>query len=219
MNNIETTMAAAAQAAENVGDALAELAEELAAPPAVTLDELDSMDMTIFYSDEEKAARPEWRITDDSCADWALQKIREEREELNRIRELAAEQMARIDMKLAAAERRYENGTNFLTAKLAEYFNTVPHKKTKTTESYRLLSGTLKMKLGGTTMKQDDEKLLEYLKSSGNEDMIAIAEKPKWGEFKKRLSIIAGQVVDASTGEIVEGVEIVQNPDKFTVDI
>lgn len=213
MSNFEEIVKAAAFAD------CAEEPAELPQAPAATLDDLESMDMTIFYSDEEKAERPAWRITDDSCADWAIQRIKEEREELNRIRELAAEQMARIDMKLAAAERRYENGTNFLTARLAEYFETVPHKKTKTQLSYRLLSGTLKKKLGSMAMKQDDEKLLEYLKTTGNEDMITVTEKPKWGEFKKRLEIVAGQIVDTETGEFVEGVEIVQNPDKFTVDV
>ena len=120
---------------------------------------------------------------------------------------------------MQAAEKRCENGTAWLTSKLAEYFSTVPHKKTKTTESYRLLSGTLKMKLGGVSMKQDDEKLLEYLKASGNTDMIKTTEAPKWGEFKKRLEIIGGAVVDGTTGEIVEGVEVIEKPDTFTVEV
>lgn len=105
---------------------------------------------------------------------------------------VAVAQIQRIEEKVAAAERRCENGTRFLTGKLAEYFETVPHKKTKTKESYRLLSGSLTKKLGGTQMKQDDEKLLEYLKASGNEDMIKVTEKPAWGEFKKRLVIMGG---------------------------
>ena len=206
MNNIETMAEAAAQVEQQEA-------------PAVTLDELEDLNMEAFAYQEAPEGKGDWRIADDSCADWAVRKIAEEKAELNRIKELAAEQVARIEMKLAAAERRYENGTSYLTAKLAEYFETVPHKKTKTQLSYRLLSGTLKKKLGSMGMKQDDEKLLEYLKTTGNEDMITITEKPKWGEFKKRLEIVAGQIVDTETGEFVEGVEIVQNPDKFTVDI
>ena len=167
--------------------------EEQPEPPAVTLDDLECMDMTIFYQEDEKAERPAWRITDDGCADWAVRKIAEEREELNRIKELAEAQIARIEEKVAAAERSYENGTNFFTNKLAEYFETVPHKKTKTKHSYRLLSGTLTKKIGGVSMKQDDAKLLEYLKASGNEDLIKITESPKWGEFKKRLEIMGGK--------------------------
>lgn len=104
-------------------------------------------------------------------------------------------------------------------AELAEYFETVPHKTTKTKHSYRLLSGTLVKKIGGSTMKQDDDTLLAYLKASGNEDMIQNTEKPKWGEFKKRLEIVGGQIVDKTTGELVEGVQIIEKPDTFTVDV
>ena len=112
-----------------------------------------------------------------------------------------------------------KTGTRFLTGKLAEYFETVPHKTTKTKHSYRLLSGTLVKKIGGRTMKQDDDALLAYLKASDNEDMIQTTEKPKWGEFKKRLEIVGGQIVDKTTGELVEGVQIIEKPDTFTVDV
>ena len=197
-----------------------EAPEALSDPPAVTLDELDELDMDSFgRSETDEGPRPAWRITDDGCADWAVRKIAEEKAELDRIKRLADEQIQKIEEKVAAAERRFQNGTGFLTGKLAEYFQTVPHKTTKTKHSYRLLSGTLTLKLGGTQLKQNDDKLLDYLKASGNGDMIQTVEKPKWGEFKKRLQIVGASVVDSTTGEIVEGVEIISKPDTFTVDV
>lgn len=204
----------------------AEIKEATAAPtaepeaPAVTLDELEGMDMNMFDVEEtESAPHPVWRITDDGCADWACQKIAEEKAELDRITSLADSQIEKIQQRVEAAQRRYENGTRFLTGKPAEYFETVPHKTTKTKHSYRLLSGTLVKKIGGRTMKQDDDALLAYLKASDNEDMIQTTEKPKWGEFKKRLEIVGGQIVDKTTGELVEGVQIIEKPDTFTVDV
>lgn len=217
--NEQVGTAATAAIEEQTESAEAQAAPEPEQLPAATLDELEGMDMEAFASQEQPEGPREWRIADDGAADWAVRKIAEERAELARIRELADEQIARIEEKLAAAERRCENGTRFLTAKLAEYFETVPHKTTKTKHSYRLLSGTLTKKLGGTTMKQNDEKLLEFLKASGNDDMIQTTEKPKWGEFKKRLEIMGGQIVDTLTGELVEGVELIEKPDTFSVDI
>ena len=185
---------------------------------SITLDELEGLSMEAL-AQEDAAESKEWRITDDACADWAVGKIAEERAERERIRALAEEQIARIEEKVAAAERRYENGTAFLTEKLAEYFDTVPHKTTKTKESYRLLSGTLTKKRGGLVMKQDNGKLLEFLKASGNADMIKTTEEPRWGEFKKRLEIKGEVIVDTLTGEIVDGVEIIEKPDSFSVDV
>lgn len=142
----------------------AEIKEATAVPttepeaPAVTLDELEGMDMNMFDAEEtESAPRPVWRITDDGCADWACRKIAEEKTELDRITALGESQIEKIQQRIDAAQRRYENGTRFLTGKLAEYFETVPHKTTKTKHSYRLLSGTLVKKIGGNTMKQDDD--------------------------------------------------------------
>lgn len=225
--NKETDQAATGTAAAGVTTeemlegvtAAAEATQEPEQLPAATLDELEGMDMEAFTSQEQPEGPREWRIADDGAADWAVRKIAEERAELERIKTLAEEQIARIEEKVAAAEKRCENGTRFLTAKLAEYFETVPHKQTKTKASYRLLSGTLTRKFGGTQMKQDDDKLLAFLKASGNEDMIQTTEKPKWGEFKKRLEIMGGQVVDTTTGELVEGVEIIEKPDTFSVDV
>ena len=192
-----TAASAAGIATDKAGKALAEAGAAMAAPaaqeepqaPAVTLDELESMD-AFELEETEDAPRPAWRITDDGCADWACRKIAEEKAELTRIRELAEAQIARIEEKVAAAERRFENGTRFLTSKLAEYFETVPHKTTKTKASYRLLSGTLTRKFGGASMEKDDDKLVEFLKASGKE-----------------------------TGEIVDGVKAIEKPDTFSVDV
>ena len=223
-----TAASAAGIATDKAGKALAEAGAAMAAPaaqeepqaPAVTLDELEGMDDALWTQDEaEDAPRPAWRITDDGCADWACRKIAEEKAELDRIRELADAQIQKIEEKVAAAERRFQNGTRFLTGKLAEYFETVPHKTTKTKASYRLLSGTLTRKFGGTTMKQDDEKLVQFLKGSGQLEFIKTEEKPRWGDFKKRLEIMGGSVVDKETGEIVEGVTVETKPDTFTVDV
>lgn len=184
----------------------------------VTMEDLEAMNMEAFAYQEEPEAPVKWKIADDGAADWAVQKIQAERAELARLEELAEAQIARIEEKVAAARKRCENGTRFLTGKLAEYFATVPHKKTKTQESYRLLSGTLKMKLGGVTMKQDDAALVEFLKASGQTEYIKITESPKWGDFKKRLEIQGTDVVDTETGEIVEGVRLIEKPDTFTVE-
>lgn len=223
-----TAASAAGITTDEAGKALAKAGAAMAAPaaqeepqaPAVTLDELEGMDDALWAQEEtEDAPRPAWRITDDGCADWACRKIAEEKAELDRIRELADAQIQKIEEKVAAAERRFQNGTRFLTGKLAEYFETVPHKTTKTKASYRLLSGTLTRKFGGTTMKQDDEKLVQFLKNSGQLEFIKTEEKPRWGDFKKRLEIMGGSVVDKETGEIVEGVTVETKPDTFTVDV
>lgn len=144
----KTTAALAAEQA----DAEAATTQEAELLPAATLDELEQVDLGTVAEGE----RAPFRITDDRCADWAIRKIADERSEYDRLKALADEQIAAINEKVAAARKRMENGTSYLTSCLADFFATVPHKETKTTEKYRLLSGTLTFKKGTTKTKLDE---------------------------------------------------------------
>lgn len=205
----------AVEAAENLAAGLAAVQQEEA--PAVTLEELEALTLPGDLP-EEAPAPHEFRIVDDGAADWALQKIATERRELDRIMELGKAQIAAVEEKLEAARRRCENNTAFLISKLGQYFDTVEHRKTKTQESYRLLSGTLILKRGKPKAEHDDEKLAEWLQANGYGQYIKPA--PKWGEVKELLNLEPGSVVTmAETGEVVDGVTVVQLPDTFDVKV
>lgn len=205
-------IAAEQQAAATEESSAAQQAEAL---PAATLEELEEFDIGSIADQEA----PRFRITDDRCADWAVRKIAEERAEYDRLKELADQQVAAITEKMEAAKRRLENGTSYLTSCLAEYFRTVPHKTTKTTEKYRLLSGTLTLKKGTVKATVDDAKLVPWLRENGYGDLVKVEESAKWGELKKLLAYTGEIATIQSTGEIVEGVTAYETPATFTVDI
>ena len=176
----KTTAALAAEQA----DAETTTTQEAELLPAATLDELEQVDLGIVAEGE----RAPFRITDDRCADWAIRKIADERIEYDRLKALADEQIAAINEKVAAARKRMENGTSYLTSCLADFFATVPHKETKTTEKYRLLSGTLTFKKGTTKTKLDETKLVPWLKANGYGVLVKVEESTRWADLKKLLS-------------------------------
>lgn len=189
--------------------------------PTITLEEIEAIDLPGDYEGDAAAdaGRPTFRIADDDCADWAIRKIAAERAERDRIVGLAKSQISRLQEQVERAERRYTQNTAFLTDRLADFFRGVPHRKTKTTEKYRLLSGTLTMKFGKPTAKPDDAKLVEWLKENGHADLVKVEEKAMWGDLKKLLSFTGDMAVIEATGEIVDGVAVEQSPDVFTVDL
>lgn len=211
-NKTNAAIAAEQQAAATEESSVVQQTEAL---PAATLEELEEFDIG-SVADQEA---PRFRITDDRCADWAVRKIAEERAEYDRLKELADQQVAAITEKMEAAKRRLENGTSYLTSCLAEYFRTVPHKTTKTTEKYRLLSGTLTLKKGTVKATVDDAKLVPWLRENGYGDLVKVEESAKWGELKKLLAYTGEIATIQSTGEIVEGVTAYETPATFTVDI
>ncbi len=194
----KTTAALAAEQA----DTEATTTQEAELLPAATLDELEQVDLGTVAEGE----RAPFRITDDRCADWAIRKI-------------ADEQIAAINEKVAAARKRMENGTSYLTSCLADFFATVPHKETKTTEKYRLLSGTLTFKKGTTKTKLDETKLVPWLKANGYGELVKVEESTRWADLKKLLSYTGDIATLTETGEIVEGVTVYETPGIFTVDV
>lgn len=196
----KTTAALAAEQA----DTEATTTQEAELLPAATLDELEQVDLGTVAEGE----RAPFRITDDRCADWAIRKIADERSEYDRLKALADEQIAAINEKVAAARKRMENGTSYLTSCLADFFATVPHKETKTTEKYRLLSGTLTFKKGTTKTKLDETKLVPWLKANGYGELVKVEESTRWADLKKLLSYTGDIATLTETGEIVEGVTV-----------
>lgn len=185
---------------------------------ALTLDMMDELTLPGDMDPDEEQQNQRWRIADDGCADWALKKIKLEKDEHDRIVELAEMEIARLKEQIERADRRYEQNTNFLTSMLAEFFETVPHKKSKTgTESYRLLNGQLVKKPAAFKMQPDDEKLVEWLREAGREDLIKVETKAMWGELKKQISLVGTVAMIEETGELVDGIDVVETPPAFSV--
>ena len=156
-------------------------------------------------------------INNDQLADWAVRKIREGRKELERLTMLGENQKAEIDYKIRHEEEKTLRGEKYLTGLLREYFEGVPHKATKTQESYKLLNGSLILKFPKVKMEKEDDTLVEYFRQNGMEEFIKVEEKPKWADFKKNLEIIDDAVVNTATGEIVDVVKLVEVDSEFSV--
>ena len=192
--------------------------EQIDEGEALTLDSIEDLTLPGDMELDSEQPRQRWRITDDGCADWALKKIKAEKDELERLTALADKEIARLKEQVEKAQRRYEQNTKFLTSMLAEFFKLVPHKKTKTgTESYRLLNGQLVMKPATVKIQPDDEKLVEWLRDAGHEDLIKVTTSPKWAELKKQITLVGSVAMIEATGEIVEGVSVTDEPAAFSV--
>lgn len=157
-------------------------------------------------------------IDSDEKADWALRKISEDQQEFERIKAIAESQIMELQMRIAQEQAKVESKTSFLKGCLRSYFETVPHKSTKTQESYRLLSGSLVKKVATQKIvRPDDEDLIKYLRDSGQDCMIRVEEKPAWADLKKNLQIIDGNVVDMSTGAIMDILKVEEVPEAFDI--
>ena len=157
-------------------------------------------------------------ITSDPAADNILKAVKTEEAERDRLVLLAETKKTELDGLIQFYKDRCESRTKHLKKALRRYFETVERREMKTMEKYELLSGTLVLKKPSEKMKVSNEaQLVDWLETSGKGEFVKVDKKPKWGELKRHLCCDSGHVVDSYTGEVVNGVEIEQTPEKFDV--
>ena len=150
-------------------------------------------------------------IDTDAKAGWALDKIREARADRDRWVEWYKAQIEKI-----TAQTDFD--TMNLERMLADYFATVPHKQTKTQESYALPGGKLVLKTQNPEFKRDDKTVIEWLKQNGGERYVKIEEKLDWSALKGDTAVFDGNIVNVD-GEIIPGIEVIEREAKFVVEV
>jgi len=188
------------------------------------------IDGTIEELEEDKT----FIIDSDEKAEWSIKKIAEERAEAQRLISVCQDAIRRYNDTIKKTEDTLESKTGYLTHQLQRYMGTVKAKESKTQKTYKLPSGTLKIKYQNPEYKRDEDKLLAWLKRHQMSEYIKTTESPQWGEFKKATKIQRDPIVDEESGELldytdyyvvdangykVEGVEVIEREPMFEVEI
>lgn len=151
-------------------------------------------------------------VDNDQKAEWAARKIREARQDTQKWTEY-------YERQLSAIRRANEDTEAYFAALLADYFETVPHKATKTQESYSLPSCKLVLKAQQPEFNRDEAVLCDYLDKKGRDDLVKITRRADWAALKKMLKVMEdGTCVDAD-GEVVEGVQAFSRQPEFKIEM
>ena len=162
-----------------------------------------------------------WSIEDDLTADWTVGKIRDIERSIDRQEEIARQWISYYQGQIEALEEKRRKQTSFLRGCLAQYFEHVERRKTKTgIEKYDLLSGRLVRKPATQKIvKASEEELITWCAASGQSRFIKRIEKVDWAGLKKKLTIIGDEVVDSQSGEVVAGCAVEDVPEEFKVEV
>jgi phage host-nuclease inhibitor protein Gam len=168
---------------------------------------------------ENEEQREGWKITDDSSADWALDKIREAQAEYRRFEMVVNDKIGQLKEALEIEKERMEKEVGFFEYKLMEYFQKVPHKATKTQEVYKLPSGRLMKKYRAPKIVRDDDKLVEWLEKNQMLELVKIKKSADWATLKKETEIVGERVISKNTGEVIAGVTAIEQNPEFLVEV
>lgn len=162
-------------------------------------------------SEIERVESDGFVIDTDAKAEWALKKIAEARADRDRW-------VAWYTDKIAEIKAQTDFDTLNLEHMLEEYFATVPHKKTKTQESYKLPGGKLVLKTQNPEYNRDDARVIDWLKKNGQAQFVKVEEKLDWAALKGATAVFDGHIV-TEDGEIIDGVEVINRDAKFVVEV
>mgnify|MGYP001455421917 CR=1 FL=1 len=160
--------------------------------------------------------KPERFIIDnDKKADWAIEKIKDERAEFDRLKKIALDRIAELNQRVKDLQERTERRTGNLKALLMDYMQTVkPTKQTKTQTQYELLSGKLVMKKQQPLYERDEAALLAWAEQTAPE-LVKVKKEVSWGDLKKQADVSGKSLL--LDGEVIPGVIVVERPDVFEV--
>ena len=154
-----------------------------------------------------------FHVTDDKAAEWCMKKIQEA--EADR-----AMWKAHYEAQMKKVNESADSTVAYFTARLEEYFASVPHKATKTQESYSLPGGKLILKRQQPEYTVDNAALVPWLEESFMGQLVKVEKKADWAGLKKIVTVTPdGAHVATDDGEIIPGVTVTPRPDVFKVEM
>lgn len=166
------------------------------------------MDNYITTYDPEELESQSFVIDTDQKADWAVEKIKQAKEEMDRVCAICDARIAEFEERSSEAVRRYRADTDHLKYMLSEYMDNVRCEETKTQRTYQLASGKLVMKKGNAEALYEHEDLrqLAIKWAEADPDGGYIRVSPVWRAIKEKLHLDpdTGVVTVAETGEVVD---------------
>jgi phage host-nuclease inhibitor protein Gam len=163
-------------------------------PPAWFEWEYDP-DLPYTWPSDEKIR---WSITNDTLADWALAKYARAEQEINRLRELAAEEIARINARVEEACATAMHDIDFFGHHLTQYHSRL-QEQGQAGKTYKLLHGDLTSRaLPPRVGEVDVDKVQAYdpdlVRVKVEADKRKILDRAKQGEVIPGVEIVSGEV-------------------------
>lgn len=168
------------------------------------------------YENYNEETDEKFEITNASQANWAINKIAEERKRAEYFVAVAEEEVNKLQGQINEVKNKCNNATNFYTGLLAKYISAddVPKKVAKTQESITLPAGKIIKKFPKIEYRTIDGKDVskekgraEFVKEvkEVSKDFIKVKEEVDWAKFKKQItSDEEGNVYFKDNGELIE---------------
>ena len=180
--------------------------------------EFDLVERDLSYLEEDNTEEKEpFKIKDLNGANWAFRKLKAIEEQEKEIKRLADKEFDRINEWLKTELARTDRDKGYFEGLLTAYLITEREKdpKFKVSTPY----GKVSTRKQQPNFEYDVNKFIDWAIDNERADLIKVTKTPIKSEVKKAFEIRDGRLIDPETGEIVDGVEVVDRPDSVIVKV
>ena len=159
-----------------------------------------------------------WRITDDSSAQWALRKLKAEIDRLDDINAQAVAEIAKVENWRELVSKSHKQTVTYFENQLRDYMLRVREeegRKSIVLPDGEVQSRTIKAK----AQVADKELFLKWCLANHREGWIRTKEEPNLEAVKDAVEFNGDSVVDTLTGEVVEGLVVVEEDITVSVKV
>ena len=167
------------------------------------------------YLDEQEQVNEEGFIVDnEQKANWALRKIKELQQEIEDNTRLAEKEIDKIKTWESQQNKSLGDSILYFEGLLHDYA-TRKRAEDPDFKSMSLPNGRIGYRKQQPRWSYDDETLIKYLERTELDELIRVSKAPNKAEIRKQFEVVGDKVINAETGEVVEGIEIEHRPEAF----
>lgn len=170
------------------------------------------------YEEQSEEEKERFSISCLEEANWSLRKMQILNKNIKEIEEVAKKEIKRINMWKEKEVEKHLNHIEFFKSLLVEYLLV----KRKEDKKFRISSpyGSVSVrKLSPKWQVQDNQVLINWLKDNDRSDLVRVKEEPNLVDIKKSFSIINNNAVDVESGEVVQGIYVLEQGEKVVFKI
>lgn len=176
------------------------------------------MTLNEFLDEQEQVESDRFVVDDEQKANWALRKIKEYQQQIIENDKLADDEIRKIEDWRKGRNNSAKESIEYFEGLLMEYALN-RRDQDEDFKSISLPNGNFGFRKQQPRWKYDDEALLNYLEQSQMNNLIRTTKAPNKAEIRKQFEIHGNKVINTETGEFVEGIEIIDRPEKFNVRV
>lgn len=171
-----------------------------------------------FLDEQEQVQEDSFVVDDENKANWALRKIRQMKDRIDNNNALAQAEIDKIEHWNNEVNKQAQESIDYFTSLLTSY---ALNKKAEDPKfkSLKLPNGRIGFRKSQPKWVYDNDKVIETLEKANLSDFIRVTKAPSKADIKKAFEIVGDKVVNPDTGEVIEGIEIEPQDDKFNLAV